>query len=267
MLMLCNRDNSFPSHSILCCSMFSIMAARASTLLMISFSSSVSSSPGAPPDTFIVLLILSANTQTHTAYKVACKVKNAAQTISLKKTQKCTAKEVWTLRSTDRSTAGNWASAKKKCHTAANTNTTTSPERRRVSRRAFCAAERHKYMWDWCYVTGENKEIKGRCGVHCCSEGTEQTLTFTKFWAGVGRVVSARWSAGSVWSYKCFWLSFQKQPLAFKITCGRPTEQRPDFIASENQMPSACEAESRMLLLLLLSSPLGVSVWWSCGRL
>lgn len=56
-VIYCNRDNSFPSHSILSCSMFSIVAARASTLLIISFSSSVRSFPGGPPDTLIVHLI------------------------------------------------------------------------------------------------------------------------------------------------------------------------------------------------------------------
>lgn len=62
----CNRDNGFPSHSILSCSMASIIAARASTLLMISFSSSVSSSPGVPPGMFIVHLILLNPKHTHT---------------------------------------------------------------------------------------------------------------------------------------------------------------------------------------------------------
>lgn len=62
----CNRDNGFPSHSILSCSMASIIAARASTLLMISFSSSVSSSPGVPPGMFIVHLILLNPKRTHT---------------------------------------------------------------------------------------------------------------------------------------------------------------------------------------------------------
>ena len=70
-LFLCNGDNSFPSHSILSCSVASIMAARARTPLMISFSSSVSSSPGGPPDMFIVLSILNPK---HTK-REACKVK------------------------------------------------------------------------------------------------------------------------------------------------------------------------------------------------
>lgn len=57
---LCNGDDVFlgfflfPPHPILSCSLLSIMAARARTPLMISFSSSVSSSPGGPPGAFIV---------------------------------------------------------------------------------------------------------------------------------------------------------------------------------------------------------------------
>lgn len=83
--ILRSRDNGFSSHSILCCSMASIMAARASTPLMISFSSSVRSSPRGPPDTFIsARSVLKTNTHTQTrnplSREVACKVKNADQT-------------------------------------------------------------------------------------------------------------------------------------------------------------------------------------------
>lgn len=90
-VILCNRDNSFCSHSILSCSMASIMAARASTLLMISFSSSVSCSPGGPPDTFIVHPILHPKHTKIDAQSVSgMQSENAALT---KGQKKCIAKE------------------------------------------------------------------------------------------------------------------------------------------------------------------------------
>lgn len=65
----CNGDNSLPSHSMRSCSMLSIMAARASTPLMISFSSSVSSAPGGPPDTLFILHLTPKQAHTHTHRK------------------------------------------------------------------------------------------------------------------------------------------------------------------------------------------------------
>lgn len=89
-----------PPHPILSCSLLSIMAARARTPLMISFSSSVSSAPGGPPGTFIVHLI---RKRRERAESVSQSRKSAAQTGK----QKCTAKEMKTLNPSDGSTDAN----------------------------------------------------------------------------------------------------------------------------------------------------------------
>ena len=173
----CCATETIPSHSILCCSMFSIMAARASTLLMISFSSSVSSSPGAPPDTFIVLQILSTNTPTHKHTNTQSvsgmqskKCSSDKRPISLKK--KCIAKEVWTLRSTDRSAAGNWASAKKSVkQPQTQIQTRRLRWKEEVLTAGLSAQWRHTNIRE-IDATWPEKTKKKRG-----SEGTEQTLT------------------------------------------------------------------------------------------
>lgn len=71
------RRRVFPPHPMRSCSVLSIMAARASTPLMISFSSSVSSAPGGPQDTLFILYLL-CKSQTHRDYKWHAKEKDSS---------------------------------------------------------------------------------------------------------------------------------------------------------------------------------------------